>query len=108
MKSAQSFFAVGVGALALGLACSRQHEPEPMTPANATGEPRQLPASPSHDDSSASEPKDGDDSVFGPSETYPNPATTPPEEHPHHPGTDDGSGITPGAGPGTMGPPAGS
>jgi hypothetical protein len=95
---AKTLAVFGLGVSVLSAGCNRQNEEEPMTPANATGEPRVLPDSRYEGgvrSSTTKDPHPGEDPTRPP-ETYPNPETTPPEMHPHH---EDRDGSSPGAHP---------
>lgn len=92
---AKTLAAFGLGVSALSTGCSRPNDEEPMTPANATGEPRVLPDSRYEGgvrSSTTKAPHPAEDPTRPP-ETYPNPETTPPEIHPDH---DDGGASSPG------------
>jgi hypothetical protein len=96
---AKTLAVFGLGVSALSAGCNRHNDEEPMTPANATGEPRVLPDS-RYEDGARSSTTKGPHPAFDPTrppETYPNPETTPPEMHPQH---QDGDGSSPGANPG--------
>ena len=74
MTSALKLLALGLVSSVLSIGCNRENEEQPMTPANATGQPRQVPDS-RYDDKGPS----------GERELYPDPVTTPPERM-HAPG----------------------
>jgi hypothetical protein len=96
---AKTLAVFGLGVSALSAGCNRQNEEEPLTPANATGEPRVLPDSRYEGgvrSSTTKDPRPGEDPTRPP-DTYPNPETTPPEIHPQY---EDGDGDSPGANPG--------
>jgi hypothetical protein len=86
MTSVLKVAILGLGVSALAVGCHRQNEEQPMTPANATGQPRPMPDS-RYDggvrSSTTSDPQSLDDPTRPP-QTYPNPETTPPEMHPEH------------------------
>lgn len=107
MTSALKLLALGVAISAVSVGCNRENEEEPLTPANATGQPRQVPDSRYDDKDPNGNPRAPHGPMSTPSEPYdpfntPLDGSAPPSNpDPTNPGL---SPTTPGTGPGTSGP----